>query len=81
MSKKHRHRTYGEQQRHILAVKIRKMTDEQLCEFVNQTVPAFGVRQYLDRLEELSEDGNGIEVGTVNKLRSIALMEGYIYAD
>lgn len=57
------------------------MTDEQLCEFVNQTVPAFGVRQYLDRLEELSEAGNDIGAGMVDKLRSIALMEGYIYAD
>ena len=80
MSKKHRHRTYGEQQRHILAVKIRKMTDEQLCEFVNQTVPSFGVSQYLDRLEELSGT-RGIEAGMVDKLRSIALKEGYIYAD
>ena len=81
MSKKHRHRTYGEQQRHILALKIRKMTDEQLCEFVNQTVPSFGVSQYLDRLEELSGTGNGIGSGMVDKLRNIALKEGYIYAD
>ena len=56
------------------------MTDEQLCEFVNQTVPSFGVSQYLDRLEELSGT-RGIEAGMVDKLRSIALKEGYIYAD
>ncbi len=82
MAKKRRcRRTPGERDRHETAVKIRKMTDEQLCDFVDRTAPAFGVGQYLRHLDELAGTGNGIGAGTIAKLRKIAQEEGYIDDD
>lgn len=78
MSKRRSCRRSSEEARqHDTAVKVRKMTDEQLCAFVDRTAPAFALGRFFDRLGELVGSGNGIGAGTVAKLRKIALQEGY----
>lgn len=72
-------RTPKEIQDHETAVKVRKMTDEQLCEFIaglSASLPS--VEDFLRRLDELSGTGNGIGRVTVNKLRRIAIKEGFL---
>ena len=72
-------RTPKEIQDHETAVKVRKMTDEQLCEFINGlSVSLPSVEDFLRRLDELSGTGNGIGRVTVNKLRRIAAQEGFL---
>ena len=72
-------RTPKEIQDHDTAVKVRKMTDEQLCEFINGLSASLpSVADFLRRLDELSGTGNGIGRVTVNKLRRIAAQEGFL---
>lgn len=71
-------RTPDELRQHETAVKIRKMTDQQLCEFIDGlSTAAPSVEDFLRRLDELSGTGNGIGRVTVNKLRRIAIKEGF----
>lgn len=80
MPKKHKcRRTPDELRQHETAVKVRKMTDQQLCEFIaglSANLPS--VEDFLRRLDELSGTGNGIGRVTVNKLRRIAIKEGFL---
>lgn len=72
-------RTPDELRQHEIAVKIRKMTDQQLCKYIDglsKAVPS--VEDFLRRLDELSGTGNGIGRVTVNKLRRIAAQEGFL---
>ena len=72
-------RTPKEIQDHETAVKVRKMTDEQLCEFLREiSRPKLTVEDFFVRLDELSGTGNGIGRVTVNKLRRIAIKEGFL---
>ncbi len=63
------------------AVKIRKMTDEQICDFINEISVSKSnadITRFLDKLEELKGIGNGISTKTIAKLRKIAVDNGFI---
>lgn len=70
-------RTKLEKQQHETAVKIRKMTDEQICEvlFENTKNNDSRVGEFLDFVEV--GIGNGIGSRTIEKLRRIAEENGF----
>lgn len=72
MKKRSCRRTKIEKEQHEMAVKIRKMTDEKICEvlFENNKNSASRVGEFLDFVE--ADIGNGIGVRTIEKLRRIA---------
>lgn len=63
-------RTKLERDQHDTAVKIRKMTDEQICVLMMENSNSGRVREFLDFVEV--GIGNGIGVRTIEKLRRIA---------
>lgn len=70
-----------ERTQHDTAVKIRKMTDEQICDFINEISVSKSnddITRFLDKLEELKGIGNGISTKTIAKLRKIAVENGFI---
>lgn len=70
-------RTELERTQHDTAVKIRKMTDEQICDFLNEieTRQPEGnlIGEFLDRLEN-----SGMGARTMKKLREFAAEMGYV---
>ena len=80
MAKKNYRKSPLEKQQHEKAVKIRKMTDEQLCDFIDEIAEGNTnqVKDFLDRLEELKGTGNGISTNIIKKLCKIAESEGFI---
>lgn len=81
MKKRNCRRPPDEKQQHEFATKIRKMTDAQICNFIDEIQRPnkdVGVEQFLDRLEWMSGTGNRIGRATVAKLRAFAKAEGYI---
>ena len=72
-------RTPKEIQDHDTAVKVRKMTDEQLCEFIaglSASLPS--VEDFFHCLDKQAGSGSGISTGTIHKLRKIAVKEGFL---
>lgn len=70
-----------ERTQHDTAVKIRKMTDEQICDFIDEISNSKSnndITRFLDKLEELKGIGNGISTKTIAKLRKIAVENGFI---
>lgn len=70
-----------ERTQHDTAVKIRKMTDEQICNFINEISESKSnddITRFLDKLEELKGIGNGISTKTIAKLRKIAVENSFI---
>lgn len=70
-----------ERTQHDTAVKIRKMTDEQICDFINEISVSKSnddITRFLDKLEELKGFGNGISTKTIARLRKIAVENGFI---
>ncbi len=68
---------------HEKAVRLRKMTDEQLYGYIDSlsTGPAGAknrVAEFIRHLDMMSGTGNGIGKSTVYKLRIIAEKEGYV---
>lgn len=77
MKKRSCRRTKLEKQQHETAVKIRKMTDEQICEVLfENTKNGNRVGEFLDFVEV--GIGNGIGVRTTEKLRRIAEENNFI---
>ena len=80
MAKKNFQKTPLERAQHEKAVKVRKMTDSQLCEFLdtltNEVQNNKTVKSFLKLLEE--SDYRGIDSATVAKIKDIALKEGFI---
>jgi len=84
MSKHNCRRLPDEKQQHEFATKIRKMTDAQLCSFIDEIQHSKendDVAQFLNRLEWMSGTGNRIGRATVAKLKAFAKSEGYIRKD
>lgn len=82
VAKKRRCRRTGlEKAQHDIAVKIRKMTDEQICDLLdeleNRQPCVNRVEDYFAKLDELKGFG-GISVRTMSKLRHIAVQYGFI---
>ena len=72
-------RTPKEIQDHETAVKVRKMTDEQLCEFINGLSASLpSVEDFFRCLNKQAGSGSGISTGTIYKLRRIAIKEGFL---
>ena len=72
-------RTPKEIQDHETAVKVRKMTDEQLCEFLREiSRPKLTVEDFFRCLDNQAGSGSGISAGTIYKLRRIAIKEGFL---
>lgn len=70
-----------EKTQHDTAVKIRKMTDEQICDFIDEISNSKSnddIARFLDKLEELKGFGNGISTKTIARLRKIAVENGFI---
>lgn len=79
MAKKNYRKSPLEKQQHEKAVKIRKMTDEQLCDFVDEiSAQQNNLEEFFNKLDELKGTGNGISTGTIYKLRKIATENGFI---
>ena len=79
MPKKNYLKSPFEKQQHDKAVKVRKMTDEQLCDFLDEiSNQNNSLEQFFKRLNELSGTGNGISTATISKLKKIAMAEGFI---
>lgn len=80
MAKKNFQKTPLERAQHEKAVKVRKMTDSQLCEFLDTLADEVQdnktVKSFLKLLEE--GDYRGIGSATVAKIKNIALKEGFI---
>lgn len=77
--KRNCHRTPDELRRHETAVKIRKMTDRQLCEFIDGlSTAAPSVEDFFRCLDKQAGSGSGISTGTIHKLRKIAVKEGFL---
>ena len=79
MAKKNYRKTPLEKQQHEKAVKIRKMTDEQLCDFIDEiSTQPDTLYEFFEKLNELKGTGNGISTGTIYKLRKIAVEQGFL---
>lgn len=81
MKKRNCRRLPDEKQQHEFATKIRKMTDAQICSFIDEIQRPNendDVAQFLNRLEWMSGTGNRIGRATVAKLKAFAISEGYI---
>lgn len=72
-------RTPDELRQHEKAVKIRKMTDRQLCEYIaGLSASRPGVEDFFRCLDKQVGSGSGISTGTIHKLRKIAAKEGFL---
>lgn len=80
MSKKRNcRRTPDELRQHEIAVKIRKMTDRQLCEYIaGLSASHSSVEDFFHCLDKQAGSGSGISTGTIHKLRKIAVKEGFL---
>lgn len=72
-------RTPDELRQHETAVKVRKMTDRQLCEFIDRlSISRPSVEDFFRCLDKQAGSGSGISTGTIHKLRKIAVKEGFL---
>ena len=68
---------------HDRACRIRRMTDDQLCAYVDgrSTSPAEVIERFLGCLGTRSADGTRISDATIRKLRAVAKDKGFLPAD
>lgn len=92
MKKRNCRKSENERIMHERAVKIRKMTDEQICSYIdglNKAAEASKsqntnktasnrVKDFIRHLDSMSGTGNGIGKSTVYKLQKFAEKEGYL---
>jgi len=88
MKKKSCRMTEDERQKHERAVKLRKMTDEQLCDYIDKIIESAekekekhicpSVSDFIRHLANKAGTGNGIGQSTVNKIRNFAVEEGFM---
>lgn len=72
-------RTPDELRQHEIAVKIRKMTDQQLCEYIDGlSADRPRAEDFFHCLDKQAGSGSGISTGTIHKLRKIATKEGVL---
>lgn len=72
-------RTPDELRQHEIAVKVRKMTDQQLCEYIARlSASRPSVEDFFRCLDKQAGSGSGISTGTIHKLRRIAVKEGFL---
>ena len=79
MKKRNCRRTPDELRQHEKAVKVRKMTDQQLCEYIaGLSASRPTVEDFFRSLDKQAGSGSGISTGTIYKLRRIAAKEGFL---
>lgn len=87
MKKRNCRKTYTEREQHERAIRLRKMTDAQLCEYLDgleagrrPTGPSKEeiIREFLAALAVRTDDGIRISDATIRKIREIARRRGYI---
>ena len=80
MAKKNFQKTPLERAQHEKAVKVRKMTDSQLCEFIDTLSDKAQANNTVENfIQHLQEHGyRGIGTATLAKIKSIALKAGFI---
>ena len=72
-------RTPDELRQHETAVKIRKMTDQQLCEFIDGLSACRpSMEDFFRCLDKQAGSGSGISTSIIHKLRKIAVKEGFL---
>ena len=79
MKKRSCRMTSEEKAVHEFAVKIRKMTDRQIYDFINSSKcdnRTDDVYTFIDSLE--NQAGNGIGPATVKKVKEYAIKEGFL---
>lgn len=93
MKKRNCRKTDTEREQHDRAIRIRKMTDAQLCEYLDSLAqpapapqpagpaPAEIISNFLDALSIRTEDGLRVSYATIRKLREIAQAKGFIPAE
>lgn len=86
MSKRNCWRTDTEREQHDRAIRIRKMTDAQLCEYLDSLAappppagPSRGeiINRFIDDLAIRSDTGLRISDATIRKIRNMATEMGY----
>lgn len=77
MAKKNRLLTPEERAQHDFAVKVRKMTDKQLYEFVNAPPPAAPSEIVRDFIDRCAADGTRMGPATICRMRMVAREVGY----
>lgn len=90
MKKRNCRKTDTEREQHDRAIRIRKMTDAQLCEYLDSLAkpapapqpagptPAEIISNFLDALSIRTDDGLRVSDATIRKLREIARQRGFI---
>lgn len=73
-------RTEDERQTHDRACRIRRMTDAQICAFIDEksTSVADVIESFLESLGTRSADGIRVSDATIRKLRAIAQDRGFL---
>lgn len=86
MSKRNCRRTDNEREQHERATRIRRMTDAQLCQFIDDLEagnrPAAPnraeiIEQFLDDMAIRSDTGLRVSDATIRKIRDMATEKGY----
>lgn len=72
-------RTPDELRQHEIAVKVRKMTDQQLCEYIDGlSADRPRAEDFFHCLDNQAGSGSGISTGTIHKLQRIAVKKGFL---
>lgn len=86
MSKHNCRRTDTERKQHERAIRIRKMTDAQLCQYIDDLSaspplagPSIGeiVSKFIDDLAVRSDTGLRVSDATIRKIKDMAAEKGY----
>lgn len=77
MKKRNCRKSDVEKMQHERAIRIRKMTDAQLCEYLDGLKEKITL-SFLDAITIRKEDGIRVCDATVRKLRNIAERDGFI---
>lgn len=85
MKKRNCRKTDLEREQHDRAIRIRKMTDAQLCEYIDNltqqsssTTPEEIISSFLDLLTVPTDKGLYVSRITANKVRKIAEQRGFL---
>ena len=85
MKKRNCRKTDLEREQHDRAIRIRKMTDAQLCEYIDgltpqssSTTPEEIISNFLDLLTVPTDKGLHVSRMTANKVRQIAEQRGFL---
>lgn len=76
MKKRSCRRTGFEQEQHDRAIRVRKMTDAQLCAYLDELEKV--INGFIDSLATRSDTGLRVSDATIRKIRAMAVENGYL---